>query len=97
MPCLTVRDLSSRTLSSLKMRAKSNHRSLNGEILFIFEWVADHGLKPPPPIEGMADSAVARQKSEMDSLIGTWGDNRTSGEIIDDIYDARTHGREVSL
>ena len=97
MSCLTVRDLSSRTLSSLKMRAKSNHRSLNGEILFIFEWVADHGLKPPPPIEGMADSAVARQKSEMDSLIGTWGDSRTSGEIIDDIYGARTRGAAMKL
>lgn len=97
MSCLTVRDLPPQTLYSLKTRAKSNHRSLNGEILFIFEWVANHGTKIPPPVEGMMDPAVARQKSEMDSLIGTWGDNRTVGEIIDDIYSARTPGREVAL
>ena len=47
--------------------------------------------------DGMMDPAVARQKSELDSLIGTWGDNRTAGEIIDDIYSARTPGREVTL
>lgn len=97
MSCLTVRNLSSRTLTSLKTRAKSNHRSLNGEILFIFEWVADHGLETPPSIEGMADPVVARQKSEMDTLIGTWGDKRTADEINDDIYCNRTLGREVAL
>jgi len=97
MSCLTVRDLSPRTLASLKTRAKSNHRSLNGEILFIFEWVADHGLETPTSIEGMTDPVVVRQKNEMDTLIGTWGDKRTSDEIIDDIYCNRTLGREVSL
>ena len=97
MSCITVRDLSPRMLSSLKMRAKSNHRSLNGEILFIFEWVADHGMKTQPPVEGMIDSAVFRQKSEMDSLIGTWGDKKATEEIIDDIFAARSFGREVAL
>ena len=97
MSCLTVRDLSPKTLSSLKTRAKSNHRSLNGEILFIFEWVVDHGMKTPPPVEGMVDPVVARQKNEMESLIGTWGDKRTTEEISNDIYAARTLGREVVL
>ena len=97
MPCLTVRDLPPRTLSSLKTRAKSNHRSLNGEILFIFEWVVDHGMETPPPVAGMADPLVARQKSEMESLIGTWGDKRATEEIANEIYAARTLGREVAL
>ena len=97
MSSLTVRDLSPRMLSSLKTRAKSNHRSLNGEILFILEWVANHGMKTQPPVEGMIDSAVFRQKSEMDSLIGTWGDKKVTVEIIDDIYAARSIGREVAL
>ena len=97
MSCLTVRNLPPRTLSSLKTRAKSNHRSLNGEILFIFEWVAENGMKTPPPIEGMMNPAVARQKSAMDSLIGTCSDKRRMNEIIDDIYAKRTLGREVSL
>jgi hypothetical protein len=97
MPCLTVRDLPARTLSSLKTRAKSNHRSLNGEILFIFDWIADNGMNSPPPVAGMSDPVVTRQKSEMESLIGSWGDKRATGEIIDDIYAARSPGREVSL
>ena len=97
MSCLTVRDLSPRTLSSLKTRAKSNHRSLNGEILFIFEWVTDNGMKMLPPVEGMMDPVVASQKRAMDSLIGTCGDKRRTDEIIDDIYAKRTLGREVSL
>ena len=97
MACLTVRDLPPSTLSSLKTRAKSNHRSLNGEILFIFEWVADHGMKTPPPVAGMIDPIVARQKNEMESLIGIWGDKRTTEEISNDIYAARTLGREVVL
>ena len=97
MPCLTVRDLPTRTLSSLKTRAKSNHRSLNGEILFIFDWIVDHGMKTPPPVAAMLDPVVTRQKSEMESLIGSWRDKRTTGEIADDIYAARTLGREVTL
>lgn len=97
MPCLTVRDLSSQTLTALKTRAKSNHRSLNGEILFIFEWVADHSLETPPSTEETADPVVVRQKNEMETLIGTGGDERTADEIIDDIYCNRTLGREVSL
>ena len=97
MSSLTVRDLSPRMLSSLKTRAKSNHRSLNGEILFILEWVADHGMKTQPPVEGMIDSAVFLQKNKMDSLIGTWGDKKATEEIIDDIYVARSFGREVAL
>ena len=97
MSSLTVRDLTPRTLSSLRTRAKSNHRSLNGEILFIFDWVVDHGMETPPPSAGMTDPAVARQKNEMESLIGTWGGNSTADEIIDDIYAARPSGREVPL
>ena len=97
MACLTVRDLPPSTLSSLKARAKSNHRSLNGEILFIFEWVADHGMKTTPPVAGMVAPVVVRQKNEMESLIGTWEDKRTTEEISSNIYEARTLGREVVL
>ena len=97
MSSLTVRDLPPRILSTLKTRAKSNHRSLNGAVLFIFDWVVCHGMNTTPPVTGMEDPVVARQKSEMESLIGTWGDKRTVAEISNDIYAARTLGREVAL
>ena len=37
MAAVTVREMPARTLDALKMRASVNHRSLNGEILCIFE------------------------------------------------------------
>lgn len=94
--CLTVRDLPERTLATLKSRARSNHRSLNGEILFIFDWVAEHGVSDPIPNSGEIDPVVARQKAAVEQLIGTWEDERSANEIIADISSHRTFGREVS-
>ena len=95
--CLTVRDLSERTLSTLKDRARSNRRSLNGEILYIFDWVVEHGVSDAIPTAGMIDPAVARQKAACEQLIGSWDDDRSAEEIIADITSNRTMGREVSL
>lgn len=97
MPSITVRDMSEQTLSSLKTRARCNHRSLNGEILFIFDWVADHGISPDSIDGGGPDPAVQRQKDGMEGLIGSWGDPRNANEIISEIRKARTMGRAVSL
>ena len=38
MATVTVREMPTRTLDALKIRASVNHRSLNGEILCIFEY-----------------------------------------------------------
>lgn len=95
--CLTVRDLPERTLATLKLRARSNRRSLNGEILFIFDWVAQHGVYDPIPNPGEIDPVVARQKAAVEELIGTWDDERPANEIIEDMASHRTFGREVSL
>jgi hypothetical protein len=98
MACLEVKDLPERTLSFLKTRAKANSRTLNGEILFIFDWVEDHGIADTPPAKNAAvDSFVLRQKSRMEELIGSWKDERNADEIISDIRKARTPGREVKL
>lgn len=43
------------------------------------------------------ESAVARQKREMEALIGSWDDVRSTEEIIADIVSARTPGRRVEL
>ena len=95
--CLTVRDLPERTLSILKDRARSNRRSLNGEILYIFDWVVEHGFSDAIPTAGMIDPAVARQKAACEHLIGSWDDDRSAEEIIANITSNRTMGREVSL
>ena len=92
-----VKDLPERTLAALKTRARRNRRSLNREILFIFDWVAVHGIGGTTPAVDPTDPLVLRQKREMEELIGTWDDTRTAGEIIADIEGARTAGREVAL
>ena len=43
------------------------------------------------------DPAVARQKREMESLIGSWDDSRSAEEIISEVLSARTPGRRVEL
>ena len=97
MTRLEVKDLPERTLAALKTRARRNRRSLNREILFIFDWVAIHGIGGTTATAEPADPLVLRQKREMEELIGTWDDTRTAGEIIADIEGARTAGREVAL
>ena len=94
---LTVEDLPEKTMYALKSRAEANNRSLNGEILFIFNWVASHGLAETPTGITPSDPAVSHQKREMEKLIGSWDDDRSADEIIEDIRSARTTGREVSL
>lgn len=97
MTRLEVKDLPERTLAALKTRARRNRRSLNREILSIFDWVAIHGIGGTTPTAEPTDPLVLRQKREMEELIGTWDDTRTADEIIADIEGARTAGREVAL
>lgn len=97
MASLTVENLSGETLSALRTRAKVNHRTLNGEVLFIFDWVLDHGFSTPRAEKSPADPIVERQKREMEELIGSWEDDRATDEIIADVVESRTDGREVAL
>jgi hypothetical protein len=97
MASLTVEDVSGKTLSALRTRARANNRTLNGEVLFIFDWIADHGFDYPTMARRSIDPDVERQKREMEQLIGSWDDSRTTAEIISEIVDSRTTGREVAL
>ena len=97
MPALTVRNIPDETMEGLHRRAKNAHRSLNSEILLIFE----------DAVEGIESSVFRNQeresrstpnrKSRLRALAGSWKDSRSADEIIADIVSARTMGREVSL
>ncbi len=97
MASLTVQNLSSKTLSALQTRARMNNRTLNGEVLFIFDWVVDHSFSTPQEEKIHVDPVVERQKREMEELIGSWDDTRSTDDIIAGIAEARTAGREVAL
>ena len=45
MSALTIRELPEKTMRTLKARASYNHRSLNGEILYLFDYIASFGAK----------------------------------------------------
>lgn len=89
----TVRDLPENSLSVLKTRAARNHRSLNGEILYILDYVSAFG----PEYEFPSRPSAVSQQERVLGLFGKWKDSRSEDEIIADIESSRSFGREVSL
>ena len=93
MPTVTIRDLPAETLDALKRRATANHRSLNGEILCIF----DYAVSARSEFDFVRENRARRQREALDRVFGKWEDNRSTEEIVRDIESSRTKGREVSL
>ena len=97
MSALTVRELPEKTIRTLKARAAYNHRSLNGEILYIFDYIASFGENFSFTISRPEDPSVANRRAAVLALAGQWKDDRSDEDIIKDIENARTFGREVEL
>ncbi len=87
---ITLRNLSEELVAKLRALAKQARRSLNSEILYRLEV----GVQDMQEDEAMSLEA---QKSRMQALAGSWRDNRSTEEIIEDIYRHRTLGREIEL
>lgn len=97
MSALTVREIPDKTIRTLKARAAYNHRSLNGEILYLFDYIVSFGDKFSFTISRPEDPSVTRRREAVLALAGQWKDNRSDDDIIRDIESARTLGREVRL
>ena len=97
MSALTVRDIPAETIRTLKDRAAYNHRSLNGEILYLLEYISSFGAEFSFMISRPEDPAVARRRAAVLALAGQWKDSRSDEEIIRDIESSRTFGRKVDL
>ena len=97
MSALTVRELPEKTIRTLKARAAYNHRSLNGEILYILDYIASFGDNFSFTISRPEDPSVANRRAAVLALAGQWKDDRSDEDIIKDIENARTFGREVEL
>lgn len=96
MPCLTIRDIPSAQLRRIKSEADANHRSLNGQILAMIDSYL--GALAVPGAEAPRERIrKASQAEALRGLMGTWEDSRSREEIVRDIVDSRTAGREVSL
>ena len=74
MASLTIRDLPDRTLASLKTRADMNRRSLNGEMLYILDYVVSGRSE----FDMIRENRIAKQKEAFRAVFGKWRDSRST-------------------
>lgn len=95
MANITVRNIPDDVLARIKALSAAERRSLNNEILIILERGAsselDQRLKARSPLSRSAQIGIWKR------LLGAWEDNRSTRQIVDDIYSTRTAGRDVNL
>jgi len=82
MAILQVRDIDDRLYASLKDHAKSENRSLSQDVISILEAY-------------LSNPVAFKNNSTRDflSLSGSWDDERTADEIVDDIKRSRKNSR----
>lgn len=97
MSALTVRELPENTLRTLRARAAYNHRSLNGEVLYLFDYIASFGDRFSFSISRPESPDARRQRDAILAIAGQWKDSRSDEEILRDIEGTRTLGRDVEL
>jgi len=92
---ITIRNIPDDVIDKIKTISKMEKRSLNNEILIVLERGIEDELKNSFNIKRniSRDSQIEIWKK----LSKQWKDDRTTEEIIDDIYISRTLGREVEL
>jgi hypothetical protein len=92
---LTIRNIPDEVINKIRTLSQIERRSLNNEILIVLE----RGLTEK--LEHLFDSKrnMTRelQVSIWKGFAKKWEDDRTSQEIINDIYEHRTMGRTVEL
>jgi len=95
MASITVRNIPDDVLGKIKALSSIDRRSVNNEILVILERGTydeyAEKLQKPKYLSKSTQLEIWRR------LAGTWEDNRSAKEIIEDIYTHRTVGRDVKL
>jgi len=94
MPDLTVRNIPESLMSRIRILAETERRSVNNEILVLLETGIDEEIESG----GTGRTAsVEVQLALWEQLCGKWEDERPASEIVRDIMEHRTLGREVAL
>jgi plasmid stability protein len=95
MASITIRNIPDSILSRIRTLSEVEKRSINSELLILIE----KGLNKE--IESKETGTIMLSKESQikmwESMSGTWDDNRSTKEIIEDIYSHRTKGRAVDL
>ena len=95
MANITIRNIPDDVFSIIKKLSELERRSINNELLIIIE-KGTASLMENKINENKIISKVS-QINLWRNLSGEWEDTRTPEEIINDIYDSRTLGREFDL
>ncbi|OGI11286.1 MAG: hypothetical protein A2Y40_01255 [Candidatus Margulisbacteria bacterium GWF2_35_9] len=92
---ITIRNIPDDVIDKIKTISKMEKRSLNNEILLVLERGVEDELKNSFNIK--RNISRESQIEIWKKLSKQWKDDRTTEEIIEDIYESRTLGREVDL
>jgi plasmid stability protein len=95
MASITLRNIPDEVLERIRALSAIERRSINNEILVILERGTFTEYE-----EKMLKRKYLSKATQIEiwkTLSGTWEDNRTAKEIIEDIYSNRTLGREIEL
>lgn len=93
---MTIRNIPDSILERIKVLSARERRSVNSEILVLLEEAVHLHHHGPEPKHERAISADVQADMWM-GLSGKWEDERSAAEIIEDIYENRTSGRDVDL
>jgi plasmid stability protein len=92
MPSLTLKDIPLSVMERLRARAVADQRSLNREAIWLLEQALDASVGPDVQLGEEREAQLAAWRT----LAGRWqGSDAETDELIDDIYAARTGGREI--
>ena len=92
---ITVRNISDEVINKIRILSKIRKRSINNEILMILEQGIGEELNKTVREKKLIIKET--QISIWQKLMNEWDDNRSTDEIIDDIYSKRTLGRNLEL
>lgn len=95
MANITIRNIPDSVLEKIRTLSSIERRSINSELLLIIET----GLNEETKRKGNTENILPKetQLEIWNKLIGKWEDERSSNEIIKDIYERRTSGRKIDL
>jgi len=95
MASITIRNIPDSILSRIRTLSEIEKRSINSELLILIE----KGLSKEIESKETGTSMLSKESQikMWESMSGTWDDNRSTEEIIEDIYSHRTKGRAVDL
>ena len=96
MTSITIRNIPNEILDLVKTLAQTEKRSINNELVLLLE----KGIINYVNTNKMNDENTISKETQLNlwkEISGTWEDERSTENIIRDVYDSRTIGREVIL